>query len=223
MKDFYYILGVKETSQTDEIKKAYRKLSVKFHPDKNDGDDFFTERFKEIQEAYETLGEPKKRSLYDMSRNNNSFKEATNNNNQNFVPSIEYFYSSASAFKVGDEITFSWKTINANRITIRPFGQVQPIGQKTYRITNCETAKLTIELLAENTDASLHDWSSMALINNSFELKKNKPKTEAELAEERKREIEDEKYNEQIRRIVKPIIIVIALFTAFRLFQQLIK
>jgi len=52
MKDYYYILGINQTSGLEEIKKAYRKLSFKFHPDKNDGDVFFTERFKEIQEAY---------------------------------------------------------------------------------------------------------------------------------------------------------------------------
>ena len=55
MKDYYYILGIKPNASTDEIKKAYRKLSLKFHPDKNDGDKFFEERFKEINEAYENL------------------------------------------------------------------------------------------------------------------------------------------------------------------------
>ena len=54
-KDYYYILGLEKGSSLDDIKKAYRKLSKKFHPDKNDGDKFFEARFKEIQEAYEYL------------------------------------------------------------------------------------------------------------------------------------------------------------------------
>jgi len=55
IKDYYYILGIARDASQDEIKKAYRKLSTKFHPDKNDGDKFFAERFKDINEAYETL------------------------------------------------------------------------------------------------------------------------------------------------------------------------
>ena len=69
MKDYYYILGIQHNATIDEIKKAYRKLSLKFHPDKNDGDEFFSERFKEIQEAYEVLREEYKRSTYDSQRN----------------------------------------------------------------------------------------------------------------------------------------------------------
>src|SRR5690606_32626321 len=49
----------------EEIKKAYRKLSLKFHPDKNDGDKFFEDRFKQINEAYETLSNPTKKGVYD--------------------------------------------------------------------------------------------------------------------------------------------------------------
>lgn len=51
MKNYYDILGVSETAGADEIKKAYRKLSVKFHPDKNENDDYFSEMFKIINEA----------------------------------------------------------------------------------------------------------------------------------------------------------------------------
>lgn len=65
MKDFYYILGISKNSTIDEIKSAYRKLSKKFHPDLNNGDKFFEDRFKEIQEAYETLSNINKRKLYD--------------------------------------------------------------------------------------------------------------------------------------------------------------
>src|SRR5476651_347548 len=65
MKDFYYILGVKSDSTLSEIKDAYRKLSVKFHPDMNPGDDYFEGRFREINEAYQTLGDPQNRIIYD--------------------------------------------------------------------------------------------------------------------------------------------------------------
>ena len=65
IKDYYYILGIARNASQDEIKKAYRKLSIKFHPDKNDGDKFFEERFKDINEAYETLVDDAKRKIYD--------------------------------------------------------------------------------------------------------------------------------------------------------------
>jgi len=61
MKDFYYILGVGADSTLSEIKDAYRKLSVKFHPDLNPGDEYFEGRFREINEAYQTLSDPQNR------------------------------------------------------------------------------------------------------------------------------------------------------------------
>lgn len=74
MKNYYYILGLKENSSIQDIKKAYRKLSKKFHPDINNGDDFFEERFKEIQEAYETLSDTTRRDQYDSDRFNHEHK-----------------------------------------------------------------------------------------------------------------------------------------------------
>jgi curved DNA-binding protein len=65
-KDYYKILGVSKTSSQDEIKKAYRKLAVKYHPDKTRGDNQAEERFKEIGEAYEVLKDPEKRKKYDQ-------------------------------------------------------------------------------------------------------------------------------------------------------------
>lgn len=64
-KDFYKILGITPESNEDEIKKAYRKLALKFHPDKNSDADA-EDRFKEIAEAYEVLNDPQKRSVYDQ-------------------------------------------------------------------------------------------------------------------------------------------------------------
>ncbi len=64
-KDYYKVLGVEKKASQDEIKKAYRKLAVKFHPDKNPGDKKAEEKFKEINEANDVLGDAAKRKKYD--------------------------------------------------------------------------------------------------------------------------------------------------------------
>ena len=65
MKDYYAILGVPRNASQEEIKRAYRELAKKYHPDKNRGDPEAEERFKEINEAYAVLSDPKKRAEYD--------------------------------------------------------------------------------------------------------------------------------------------------------------
>ena len=73
-KDYYKILGVDKSASQDEIKKAYRKLAIKYHPDKNPGDKAAEEKFKEASEAYEVLGDEKKRADYDNPASNFDFK-----------------------------------------------------------------------------------------------------------------------------------------------------
>lgn len=74
-ENFYKILGVTEKSTDDEIKRAYRKLQMKYHPDKTNGDRDMMQMSQKINEAYETLGDPEKRRHYDMTRNNPFFQQ----------------------------------------------------------------------------------------------------------------------------------------------------
>jgi molecular chaperone DnaJ len=65
-RDFYEILGITKNASEDEIKKAYRKLAIKYHPDKNPDDKASEEKFKEAAEAYEILSNPEKRQRYNQ-------------------------------------------------------------------------------------------------------------------------------------------------------------
>lgn len=69
MKNHYQTLGLKNDASQDEIKKAYRKLAIKFHPDKNVGDNFFDELFREIKDAYDILSNPVSKRDYDLKYN----------------------------------------------------------------------------------------------------------------------------------------------------------
>jgi len=78
IKNYYQILGLEANATKEEIRKAYKIYATKFHPDKQNNDKFFEERFKEIKEAYDILSDDYQRNVYDQKLNNQA-----NSNNSN--------------------------------------------------------------------------------------------------------------------------------------------
>ncbi|WP_312767795.1 DnaJ domain-containing protein [Epilithonimonas sp.] len=147
MKDYYYFLGIPQNASSEDIKKAYRKLSLKYHPDKNENDEFFSERFKEIKEAYETLMDAERRKLYDQ-----NLSSQQRNVKSILPPKIKNFSASKIRAKVGEEITVYWNTYDADLVKIIPFGLEKPNGERTIRIKEFDSqGKFQILLHATNT------------------------------------------------------------------------
>ncbi len=102
-KDYYKTLGVSKSASQDEIKKAYRKLAVKYHPDKNSGNKEAENKFKEIGEAYEVLKDPEKRKKYDqLGANWKQYEDAGNGNGN-------YGYSNFGGTNPGGGSTFYYE------------------------------------------------------------------------------------------------------------------
>ena len=147
MKDYYYFLGIPQNASAEDIKKAYRKLSLKYHPDKNENDEFFSDRFKEIKEAYETLIDDGRRKLYDQ-----NLSSQQRNVKSILPPKIKSFSASKIRAKVGEEITVYWNTYDADLVKIVPFGLEKPNGERTIRIKEFDSqGKFQILLHATNT------------------------------------------------------------------------
>lgn len=147
MKDYYYFLGIKSNASHEDIKKAYRKLSLKYHPDKNENDEFFTDRFREVTEAYETLIDKDRRRIYDQSFG--SFQRA---HKSTLPPKIKNFHADTLRAKKGDEVTIYWQTYDADLVKIMPFGLEKSQGERKFRIKEFDhQGKFQILLHATNT------------------------------------------------------------------------
>ena len=102
MSNYYEILGVSKNATADEIKKAYRTLAFKYHPDRNPGNAEAEEKFKQISVAYDVLGDEAKRRQYDMG----GYSERAYNNAQSQQYQRQYQYTYSNPF--GDENFWEW-------------------------------------------------------------------------------------------------------------------
>ena len=125
MKNYYEVLGISKTASSDEIKKAYRNLAFKYHPDRNSGDKVAEEKFKEINEAYDVLSDEKKRADYDSFGTSNSRYSGTNNS-----------YNRNNDFT--NEETF-WNWFNGN--TTNSYGNNNTYRNYYYQSTNSYNKK----------------------------------------------------------------------------------
>lgn len=125
MKNYYEVLGISKTASADEIKKAYRNLAFKYHPDRNSGDKVAEEKFKEINEAYDVLSDEKKRADYDSFGTSNPHYSGTNNS-----------YNRNNDFT--NEETF-WNWFNGN--TSNSYGNNNTYRNYYYQSTNSYNKK----------------------------------------------------------------------------------
>src|SRR5690242_15274145 len=97
-KDYYDILGINKKSSEDEIKKAYRKLALKYHPDRNPGDKEAEVKMKEINQAYSVLSDKEKRQSYDRYGNEEPFFRQGNGGFGSFHASSSFFEDILDSF-----------------------------------------------------------------------------------------------------------------------------
>lgn len=216
MKDYYYFLGISHDASEEDIKKSYRKLSLKYHPDKNPNDDFFSDRFKEIQEAYETLSDKSRRYTYDqnLESHQKSFR-------YNIPPSIKTFTANKIHAKKGEEIIINWQTQNADVVKVLPFGLEKPYGERVFKITEFKDGKFQILLHA--TNSLLHKTAVQGItITEVFENNSEKFKDKAEELFKPQRRTFMNPYGQPIimKVIVAVLVIIFSIYLLIKSFSH---
>ena len=130
--DLYHVLGVPRTASADEIKKAYRKLALKYHPDQNPGNKVAEDKFKEINAAYSVLGDEQKRAQYDRFGSADAYassnSRSTSNNTGTYTndPFWDWFNQQTTASSNETHYTYRWSSSE------NPFSQ----GDDSFRSDN---------------------------------------------------------------------------------------
>ena len=216
MKNYYYFLGVKENASEDDIRKAYRKLSLKYHPDKNENDEFFAYRFMEIQEAYEMLGDVEKRRIYDdnLGHQQRSYRP-------NLPPSIKSFSANRIRVKKGEEVIITWQTNNADIVKILPFGLGKGYGERVFRINEFKDGKFNILLHATNSLLNKTIVRGIT-ITEVFENDKEKFRSEVEelFKPQRRTKINPQGQSRFFRMVFAALFILIAILLLLKAFSS---
>ncbi|MBC6993566.1 DnaJ domain-containing protein [Neolewinella lacunae] len=178
MKDYYYILGVTFDATAVEIKKAYRKLSLKFHPDQNDSDQFFEDRFKDILEAYETLSNPSKRASYDIGYAS-FFSKKKSKREECPPPKILRFESNVTTCTIDDIVRIDWETKDATDISLINIKNNLPAkGHEIIKISDLLLdGKVVIELLAVNKNGEGTNSNVIIHVNKDRSVGGNNPRS----------------------------------------------
>lgn len=169
MTNHYETLGLKPTASQQEIEDAYQKLSKKFHPDNNGGDEYFSGLFGNIKEAYEVLSNENKKARFD---NHIQTIETEPVEEKQIItdPEILIFESNKETFIEGDTIELKWKTENADKIIIKPFGELETNGRKIFKLKNFNKPELNITLNAFNTSSNKTISKTVTLKNEVTEV-----------------------------------------------------
>ena len=169
MTNHYETLGLKSTASKQEIEDAYQKLSKKFHPDNNDGDEYFSELFSNIKEAYEVLSDGSKKAKYD-NRKQTIKTETVEEMLKGTNPEILLFESDKETFIEGDTIELKWQTRNADKVFIKPFGELKVNGSKIFKLKNFNKPELKIRLDAFNSISDKKTSRTVILKNELAEV-----------------------------------------------------
>lgn len=209
MKDYYYFLGINQDASSEDIKKAYRKLSKKYHPDKNLDDEFFKLRFRETQEAYEALIDVEHRKIYDE-----QFQSIDRKVKSSLPPKIQKFHSDKIRARVGDEIRLYWQTYDADLVKILPFGLQKTNGEKRFKITQFDN-KGQFQMLLHATNSNLQKTVVQALIITKLEegeeVEKSPRKQRLENPQNRQQQRDgDEISRQSLFRVITIVLIVLA-------------
>lgn len=197
MKDYYYILGISKSAPLSEIQKAYKKLSLKFHPKENGNDPFFVMHYSKIKEAYEVLSDDHKRFRYDKALNKKLDAEV-DEILDGPAPVVASFFASKKSVRKNDLLTISWEVLNAELVEINLIGTVASNGTQTVRLPEIEVTEefLNLNLKATNSTSNKTSTKNLALKNLAYSPQKAAIKQRQDGLLEKSRRAKEEAKND---------------------------